>query len=113
MGASRGGSGLSKYGNRKVDNRFGHFDSQKEFLHYLLLADREKRGEISDLKMQVPFLLIPKQDGERECTYVADFTYKENGKLVVEDVKGMRTEVYRIKRKLMLYVHHIKIKEID
>jgi len=48
---------------------------------------------------------------ERACTYVADFSYTENGRRVVEDTKGMKTRDYIIKRKLMLYVHGIRIKE--
>jgi hypothetical protein len=54
---------------------------------------------------------IPKQEGEREVCYIADFVYQEDGKLVVEDVKGHRTEVYKLKKKLMLWVHGIRIKE--
>lgn len=68
------------------------------------------------MKLQEKFVLIPAQkiDGkvvERACTYIADFVYTENGKLVVEDCKGMKTESYKIKKKLMLYVHGIQIKE--
>jgi hypothetical protein len=64
----------------------------------------------------VKFELIPAQriDGkvvERACGYVADFVYMENGQQVVEDTKGMRTQEYRLKRKLMLWVHGIRIKE--
>jgi hypothetical protein len=55
--------------------------------------------------------LLPKQDGERAVYYVADFVYTENGKLVVEDCKGCRTEVYKLKKKMTLYFHGIKIKE--
>jgi hypothetical protein len=49
---------------------------------------------------------------ERECSYVADFVFQENGKMVVEDTKGVKTKDYIIKRKLMLYVHGIRIKEV-
>ena len=70
----------------------------------------ERAGKIKDLKRQVKYELIPKQDGERACTYIADFTYYENGKLVVEDCKGCQTEVFKIKKKLMLWVHGIRIK---
>jgi hypothetical protein len=74
----------------------------------------ERAGLIKDIQTQVKFELIPKQDGERACCYVADFVYTDcnTGKKVVEDTKGYRTEVYRIKRKLMLWVHGIKIIEI-
>ena len=87
------------------------FDSVKEFHRYGCLQLLERAGKISDLKRQVKFELIPKQDGERAVHYVADFTYYENGKLVVEDTKGFKTDAYKLKRKLMLWVHHIKIKE--
>lgn len=86
-------------------------------------------GKISDLQRQVRFELIPAQREpdtvgprggvkkgrtiELACDYVADFVYRnEDGATVVEDTKGMRTKDYVIKRKLMLYVHGIQIKEI-
>ena len=47
---------------------------------------------------------------ERECSYIADFVYIKNGKIVVEDTKGVRTKEYIIKRKLMLYVHNIRVR---
>jgi hypothetical protein len=83
----------------------------------------QEAGAIRNLQEQVRFLLIPKQDGERACHYVADFAYEEWGLVhydaattsawrpVVEDVKGMKTDVYRIKRKLMQMVHGIKVRE--
>lgn len=95
------------------------FDSKKEFQRYQELKMLEKAGLINDLKRQVPFQLIPSQaeNGrvvERPVTYIADFTYYENGELVVEDVKSpaTRTDVYKIKRKLMLYVHGVHIREV-
>lgn len=77
----------------------------------------ERAGTIQNLKRQVKFELIPSQriDGkviERPCTYIADFVYTENGKMVVEDTKGFRTTDYIIKRKLLLWVHGIRIQEI-
>ena len=72
----------------------------------------ERAGKISDLKRQVKYELIPKQKGERACTYLADFVYKDSdGNTVVEDTKGVKTDAYRIKKKLMLLVHGIRIKE--
>lgn len=68
-------------------------------------------GKISDLREQVPFELIPKQVGERNVQYVADWTYLENGVFTVEDCKGVKTPEYVIKRKLMQHVHGIRIKE--
>ena len=49
---------------------------------------------------------------ERQCVYIADFVYTKDNKLIVEDTKGFRTPEYRIKRKLMLYIHNIRITEI-
>ena len=76
-----------------------------------------KAGEISDLRLQVPYELTPtiKLNGEtfRGIKYVADFVYKDKqGNEVVEDAKGMRTDVYKMKRKLMACVHKIVIKEV-
>lgn len=71
-----------------------------------------RAGKLSDLKRQVKYELIPKQVWERACTYVADFVYIDSdGNTVVEDTKGVRTDAYRIKKKLMLWVHGIRIKE--
>ena len=103
---------MNKYGARKVKAPDGQvFDSVKEYHRWGVLRLLERAGRISDLKRQVSYELIPKQQGERACSYVADFTYIEDGKLVVEDCKGFKTDVYKIKKKLMLYVHGIKIKE--
>lgn len=76
----------------------------------------ERAGEITDLERQKRFELIPTQkiDGktvERPVSYIADFCYVEDGKPVVEDCKGMRTDVYIIKRKLMLFIHGIRVRE--
>jgi hypothetical protein len=84
-----------------------------------------RAGAISDLKEQVKFELIPKQDGERACSYIADFVYRfpvgidtvNGGKryeTVVEDVKSpiSKTPAYRIKRKLMKFVHGITVVEV-
>lgn len=102
----------NKYRNRKITINGITFDSLKEANRYNELKILEKKGLITDLKMQMSFILIPKQEGEREVKYIADFVYKTNGEIVVEDTKGFRTKEYIIKRKLMLYVHGIKIKEI-
>lgn len=102
----------SKYGNRRLTAPDGQkFDSVKEFLRWGCLRLLERAGKISDLKRQVSFQLIPKQEGERACSYIADFTYYIDGKLVVEDCKGCKTEAYIIKRKLMLWIHGVKILE--
>ena len=104
----------NKYGAKKItDPATGYvFDSKAEFIRWCELRILERAGKISDLKRQVKYELIPKQDGERACTYVADFVYIDaDGNTVVEDTKGVRTDAYRIKKKLMLWIHGIRIKE--
>lgn len=106
----------NKYNNIKTITLDGiEHDSKKEAKRWMELCLLQRAGEISDLKRQVPFELIPKQEGERAVKYIADFVYTERGKQVVEDVKSLATrkkESYIIKRKLMLFIHHIRIKEI-
>ena len=97
-----------KYRNVKT----GGYDSKKEAKRGAELKLLEKSGLITDLKEQVKYQVIPKQDGERAAHYIADFAYMENGNLVVEDVKGFKTADYILKRKLMRYVHGIAIIEI-
>jgi len=101
-----------KYNNKKIIYNGIKFDSKKEYQRYLELSLLERAGHIKDLRLQVKFELIPKCKGERATTYIADFVYIENGQQVVEDVKGMKTEVYKIKKKLMNWVHDIQIREI-
>lgn len=121
-----------KYYNKKVVADGITFDSKKEYRRWCELKLMERAGEISDLQRQVKFVLIPsqynyilKEDGfkkkgkciERECAYIADFTYKnKNGEQVVEDVKGYKGggaySVFKIKRKMMLYFHKIRIVEV-
>lgn len=107
---------MHKYKAKKTEYDGIIFDSKKEANRYAELRLLERAGEISGLQRQVNFTLIPSQkiDGkvvERACTYKADFTYQHNGKTVVEDTKGFKTPEYIIKRKLMLYIHGIRIKE--
>ena len=120
--------GRNKYGNKRV----GGHASKKEHYRAAQLRLMERAGLISDLREQVSYELIPAQYGEcgknfkgrttrttrvlleRPCRYVADFVYtdKATGQMVVEDTKGVRTKEYIIKRKLMLNVHGIRIKEV-
>ena len=125
---------MSKYNSKKITVDGMTFDSQKEYRRWCELKLLERAGKISNLKRQIPFELIPAQyetverygrrgkrlaDGtrcvEKAITYVADFVYTQDGKKVVEDVKGYKAGnaycLYGIKRKLMLYVHGIKILE--
>lgn len=122
----------SKYNSTKKVVDGIKFDSMKEANRYVELKLLQRAGKISELELQKEFELIPTQREpstltprgkvklgdviERKCSYYADFCYKdENGVLVVEDTKGKnatKTTDYIIKRKLMLYVHGIRITEI-
>ena len=106
----------SKYRNRRLVWDGMEFDSQKECMRYRELKLLQQAGAISNLQRQVRYELVPSQkiDGktvERPIFYVADFVYTENGQTIVEDVKGVKTDAYIIKRKLMLYVHGVRIRE--
>lgn len=109
---------MNKYHNRKIVREGETYDSVKEYRRAKELELLEKSGVIKDLKRQVRFEIIPSQRGddgkvvERAVTYVADFVYFEDGKLVVEDTKGYRTKDYIIKRKLMRYLLGINIREV-
>ena len=107
----------SKYHNNPIVVDGKRFDSKKEARREAELLLLERTGEIQDLCAQVKYTLIPaqKENGkviERPVTYIADFVYKVNGETVVEDVKGVRTKEYIIKRKLMLWRYGIWIKEV-
>lgn len=95
----------NKYNNRKTIIDGITFDSNKEAKRYTVLRSLRDGGYIKDLKLQVPFELIPKQSGERSVKYIADFVYYDIEKQihVVEDVKGFKTDVYKLKRKLFKY----------
>ena len=123
------GSG-KKYGNAKSEVDGEIFDSRKEARRYIELQWLLKAGTITDLQRQVRFELIPAQREpdtigprggrkpgkliEKEVSYIADFVYTdtETGRRIVEDTKGVRTKEYIIKRKLMLYMHGIRIREV-
>ena len=118
-----------KYHNRPTEIDGITFDSRKEGMRYAELKQMEKAGLISGLEFQKPFELIPKfkLDGKtyRQVTYIADFAYydetpdgsiaRSTTRWVVEDVKSTITRknpVYRLKKKMMAYFHHIEVKEI-
>jgi hypothetical protein len=109
----------SKYGNRKTTMNGVEFDSHKEAQRYAQLRLLERAGEISNLRRQVKYALIPAQRDakgellERECSYVADFVYFDLalGREVVEDAKGYRTDTFKLKKKMMLWFHGIQITE--
>lgn len=108
-------SGRSKYHARKTVVDGITFDSKREADRYLVLKSMEEEGAIEDLRRQVRFELIPAFDVDgkhyRPVFYVADFVYCEGGQEVVEDVKGMRTDVYRLKSKLFARRYGVSIKE--
>jgi hypothetical protein len=106
----------SKYNNKKVVIDGIEFDSTREGERYLELKLLQKAGLISNLKLQVPFILAPScvLDGRRKpaMKYKTDFVYEENGRTVIEDVKGKVTALYRAKKHLMKTVLGLEIKEI-
>jgi len=125
----------SKYGASKCRCMQGHaHDSKKEARRCNELTLLQRAGVIMDLQQQVKYILIPAQREEssevyargekkgqpkpgkvieKECAYYADFDYlTKDGKHIVEDTKGMKTKEYIIKRKLMLYMNNIRIREI-
>ena len=108
-----------KYRNERVTVNGVKYDSKKEAKRASELEAQERLGIITDLERQKKYVLQPsfKFLGKtiREIAYVADFVYKENGNLVVEDVKSPITRanpVYKIKKKMLMYVHGIEIKEV-
>lgn len=118
---SKGKPKRSKFNNTAVEVDGMRFDSVKEHRRYIELKARSQRGEIQELKCQVKFELAPKVkiEGEKRAKpalrYFADFTYIENGVLVVEDVKSAVTRKlasYRNKKHLMKSVHGVDIKEV-
>ena len=106
----------SKYKNKKVIYNGIKFDSQKERNYYIKLKLLEDKGKIKDLKLQVKFELQPKfKSGNKNIqaiSYIADFTYlDEENKLHIIDTKGVRTDVYKIKKKMMQYIG-LEIEEV-
>ena len=114
----------NKFNARKIKRNGVVFDSRAEMRRWCELQKMEKAGEITNLRRQVKFVLIPNQykvfnDGvvyERECSYIADFVYEKDGRTEVEDVKGntkgISYQYFVIKRKLMLERYGIAVKEI-
>lgn len=112
----------SKYGARQIiDSKGRMHDSKAEFRRCHELELLERAGEIRDLRRQVKHVLIPAQYDssgkllEKAITYTSDFEYVDvrTGEAVVEDVKGVKTKDYIIKRKLMLWIYKIRITEVN
>ena len=123
---------MTKYHSKKIVVNGETFDSKKEYRRFCELSLLERAGAITNLQRQVEFILIPPQwetferysdksgkrlkDGrrcvEQKCSYFADFVYFMDGQKVVEDTKGVKTKDYIIKRKLMLRIHGVRIREV-
>ena len=118
-----------KFNNKKMTTPDGVFDSKGEWERWLFLKEAEKNGQISDLRRQVKYTLIPTQYrteivhlktkdkevqrvAEREVTYTADFVYEKDGKTVVEDFKGFPNDRWPLKKSMMLYFHGVAIREV-
>jgi hypothetical protein len=131
--AHKGKVAESKFHNRKVTLEDGTvFYSQKEYTRFLELSALERQGLIWNLQRQVKYTLLPSVYEEqpvqlktkvkmkkvciyKETAYVADFVYTQDGEEVVEDVKAsafFQDPVYKLKKKMMYMIHHIKIKEV-
>ena len=109
---------MSKYGNEPIVIDGVRFQSKKEAHRWQELRLLERAGEISVLQRQVPYVVCEKcttRTGKTQAArkYIADFVYKDKqGRTVVEDAKGYRTDVYKLKKALMLWLHGIEIKEV-
>lgn len=120
---------MSKYKAKKTEVDGIIFDSKKEANYYIKLKAMEQAGEISELDLQKPFELIPVQREpptytkrgkekpgkviERKSSYIADFYYKDkDGVFHCVDTKGFKTADYKLKKKMMLYFHGIRIEEV-
>ncbi len=100
---------MSKYRNI----RHNGYASKREANRAAELQALQAAGKITELREQVRYVLLPPcPDYPRPLVYVADFVYVEDSKLHIEDVKGYRTEVYKIKKRLMLQLHQHAIEEI-
>ena len=118
-----------KFNNTKMETPDGRFDSKGEWERWLFLKEALKNGQISDLRRQVKYTLIPTQYrteiihlktkdkevqrvAEHEISYKADFVYEKNGETVVEDFKGFPNDRWPYVKKMMLFFHGIAIREV-
>ena len=106
-----------KYHNQPCDYDGHHFDSKAERDRYIELMLMQEMGVIEGLEMQKKYILQQKgksPSGRKytEISYIADFVYKYNGEIIVEDVKGVKTAVYQLKKKMMAGVYGIEVQEV-
>ena len=119
----------NKYGNRKVTNDEGTFDSVGEWRRWCFLKEAQQNGEIHGLRRQVTYKLVPplryfkkvhlktkdklvERVWTREVTYTADFVYEYMGETIVEDFKGMPNDRWQMKKALMAFIHNIYVREV-
>jgi hypothetical protein len=108
---SGGGSGKRpKYRNTVIVEAGVRWDSKKELARWKVLWARKEAGVISQLRRQVRLPLVV--NGVKVCDYVADFTFREGGRLVVEDAKGFRTDMYKLKARLFRACYGFDITEV-
>jgi hypothetical protein len=101
----------SKFNNKKVCADGHKFDSLKEYEYYRELLMRQRCGDVVSFEMQVPFAVVV--NDKKICKYKADFVERlKSGLFVVVDVKGFRTPIYRLKKKLVEAIHGITIVEV-
>jgi len=100
----------TKFNNTIVDTPTGRFHSKKEYARWLVLLELQRAGEISELLRQVPFPLHV--GSTKVCNYIADFTYRDKkNRYIVEDVKGLITPLYRLKKKMLRAEYGIEVLE--
>ena len=111
---------MNKYRNKQKVIQGHVFDSKKESERFLELRQWKKMGKIAELDLQPSFTLqggFEDAQGKKHqpIIYFADFMYRDQktGEVIVEDVKGIKTEVYRIKKKLFLYKYNLDYKFIE
>lgn len=106
----------NKYHNNKIEYDGILFDSKKEMSYWIKFKLMEKSGKISDLKRQVKFILQPSYEFNgktiRQISYIADFTYIQDKQMHIIDAKGVKTEVYKLKKKMFEYKYGIEIEEL-
>lgn len=103
--------GKSKYNNQKIEYDGIKFDSKREAGRFLELRMMERAGLVKNLRLQVPYEL--NEEGKFSYKYIADFVYfdVEKNYEIIEDAKGAKTVTYKKKKKLMLKIYGINIKE--
>jgi Protein of unknown function (DUF1064). len=108
--AKRVGNVPRKYGNQPTEIGAHKFASKREAKRYAVLASMQEQGEITNLRLQKRYPIVV--NGKKVCVYVGDFEYQSGGMVIVEDAKGVKTSVYKLKRKLMQIVNGIEIREV-